>query len=185
MTDITTQLIRSVNEGVPPSFDWLMAAPSLQGEQGLQTAIIISLFTDRRANDDDVIPDGSNNKRGWWADAFPAVDGQGRSSVASAGSAGATNDKIGSRLWLLHREKDMQLVVNRAHDYAVEALQWLVDDGVARRVDVQTGWVDKVSGAITETSQSRSGVLGIGVIVYRNDGSVDKFRFDDFWTDAA
>jgi phage gp46-like protein len=171
MSDITTELIRSVNEGVPPSFDWLLHAASLKGEDGLQTAIIISLFTDRRANADDVIPDGSNNKRGWWADAFPDID----------------NDKIGSRLWLLHREKDMQSVVNRAYDYAVEALQWLVEDGVARRVEVQTGWVDKVSGAITETKtdQSRNGVLGIGVIVYRNNGTVEKFRFDDFWNNKT
>lgn len=171
MTDITTQLIRSVNEGVPPSFDWLLDTPSLKGEDGLQSAIIISLFTNRRANDDDVIPDGTNNKRGWWADAFPDID----------------NDKIGSRLWLLHREKETQSVVNRAKDYVEEALQWLVDDGIARRVDVITGWVDKVSGTITDTktTHSRPGVLGIGVAVYRNDGEVEKFRFDEFWKNAA
>lgn len=171
MTDISTTLIRSINEGVAPSFDWLLDLPSLKGEDGLKTAIIISLFTDRRANDDDVIPDGTNNRRGYWGDAFPVVEG----------------DSYGSRLWLLHREKDMQVVVNRAHDYVTEAMQWLIDDGVASRVDVLTGWVDKVSGAITDTktSQSRTGVLGIGLIVYRNEGSAEEFRFENFWKDAA
>ena len=169
MTDIRTSLFQSLDAGVPPSFDWSISAPSLQGEKGLETAIIISLFTDRRANEDDVIPDGSANRRGWWADVFPDIE----------------NDNIGSRLWLLFREKDMQLVVNRAHDYVVEALQWLIDDGIAKRVDVTTGWVDKISRAITEikTRQSMSGVLGIGIIVYRHDDEPVKYQFEKFWSD--
>jgi phage gp46-like protein len=46
-------------------------------------------------------------------------------------------DQIGSRLWLLSRELQVQEVVRRAHDYAVEALQWLIEDGHARKVDVR------------------------------------------------
>lgn len=167
MTDIRTSLYQPLAAGAPPAFDWRLEGAALAGEAGLESAIIISLFTDRRANDDDVIPDGSDNKRGWWGDSYPDID----------------KDRIGSRLWLLHREKDTQAVMNRAKDYAAEALQWLIDDGVARRVDVTTGWVDKFSGAITDnkTLHSRPGVLGIGIAIYRNDGRVEKYRFDQFW----
>lgn len=162
MADISTSLFQPLDTGTPPAFDWLLDAPSLANDDSLETAIIISLFTDRRANNDDIIPDGSNNRRGWWADTYAEIEG----------------DNTGSRLWLLHREKDMQIIVNRAHDYVVEALQWLIDDGVANHIDVITGWVDKVSGNITETKtrQSMPGVLGIAIVVYRPDNTVHQFQ---------
>jgi phage gp46-like protein len=72
---------------------------------------LISLMTDRRARGDDPIPDGTD-PRGWWAD---AMDGQ----------------QIGSRLWLLERARNLPEVLRLAEDYIKEALQWLVDDGVA------------------------------------------------------
>ena len=171
MTDIRTTLFQPLDVGAPPSFDWQLDTPSLEEDNGLETAIIISLFTHRRANDDDVIPDGSDNKRGYWGDAYSDIE----------------SDLIGSRLWLLFREKDTQAVVNRARDYVIEALQWLIEDGVAHRIDVITGWVDKVSGNITETKtiHARPGVLGIGIAVYRNEDSPQKFRFDHFWEEAA
>lgn len=60
--------------------------------------------------------------------------------------AAAAHDRIGSRLWLLGREKQLAEVVRRAKDYAEEALAWLIDDGVARRVSVtpsvpRQGWL--------------------------------------------
>jgi phage gp46-like protein len=86
----------------------------------LYTAVMISLFSRRRANDDDVLPTQSPNRGGWWADAYAEVDG----------------DKIGSRLWLLNRSTLNQSTLNLAREYALEALQWMVDDGIASSVDV-------------------------------------------------
>ena len=40
----------------------------LELDNGLQTAIYISLFTDRRIGEDDEIPDRSNDRRGYWGD---------------------------------------------------------------------------------------------------------------------
>ena len=98
-------------------FDITLDGPDLGAEHGLRTAVLISLFTDRRAEADDVIPDGTTNRRGWWAD--PA---------------------LGSRLWLLGREKQTAEVLNRARDYAEEALQWLIDEGIAQEVAVTCTW---------------------------------------------
>ncbi|MCA7985153.1 phage head spike fiber domain-containing protein [Burkholderia vietnamiensis] len=88
----------------------------------LETAVLVSLFTDRMANRDDPIPDGSGDPRGWWGDI-------------------GEDKPIGSRLWLLDRSKQTQEVLNNARDYIFEALQWLVDDGVVASIDVQTQWV--------------------------------------------
>ena len=84
----------------------------------LQTAVIISLFTDRRALDADDLPGGPNtDKRGWWGDSF-------------------NRRRIGSRLWLLSREKQLQNVLRRAKEYADEALKWLIDDKLVQRINV-------------------------------------------------
>ncbi|UEP42765.1 phage GP46 family protein [Burkholderia sp. B21-005] len=88
----------------------------------LETAVLVSLFTDRMANRDDPIPDGTDDPRGWWGDI-------------------GEDKPIGSRLWLLDRSKQTQEVLNNARDYIFEALQWLVDDGVVASIDVQTQWV--------------------------------------------
>ncbi len=55
-------------------------------DNSLLTAVIISLFTDRRALDSDEIPDGTRDRRGWWGDSF-------------------RERPVGSRLWLLSRER--------------------------------------------------------------------------------
>lgn len=89
----------------------------LQGDDGLLTAVIISLFTDRRANADDPLPDERvgvpSDRRGWWGDHI--LEDEAR-------------DPMGSRLWLLTREKDQASVVARAQQYADESLAWLIRD---------------------------------------------------------
>jgi len=100
--------------------DLAIAGNDLRTVQGLSTAILISLFTDRRAEDDDELPLGTTDRRGWWGDAFADVSG----------------DRIGSRLWLLRRAKQTQQTLNRAKEYAHEALAWLIDDGVATSLQI-------------------------------------------------
>ena len=141
--------IRTVWRGL--GGEWLVAGPSLAGDDGLETAVVLSLFTDRLAADGDagVAPTA---RRGWWGDAY----------------ADAPGDRMGSRLWQLAREKQTPVVLARAELYAREALQWLVDDGVASTVVVAAEWV-------------RSGVLGLAVTVKRSAAPVASFRFESFW----
>jgi phage gp46-like protein len=49
-------------------------------------------------------------------------------------------DQIGSKLWLLKREKRTLETLNRAEEYAVEALQWMIEDGVADSVEASASW---------------------------------------------
>ena len=115
---------------------------------GLETAVLMSLFLDRRANADDEIPDGGEDPRGWWGDAFATVEG----------------DRIGSRLWLLRRSKLTDETLTRAREYAIEALEWLKEDGVANAVRVET--------EIRGIEQ-----LAIGVEIDRQQGGTQRFAF--------
>lgn len=86
----------------------------------LVQATLISLFSWRKSNDDDGV--NIPNRQGWWGDTF----------------ASETNDRIGSRLWLLRREKLTDDVVARAREYAKESLQWMIDDALASAINVST-----------------------------------------------
>ncbi|MCY4753249.1 phage GP46 family protein [Pelomonas aquatica] len=133
--------------------DWRLAGPSFDVDEGLETAVIVSLFTDRVADAGETGIE-STGRRGWWGDAFADVDG----------------DRIGSRLWKLAREKRTPAVLGRAETYAREALQWLVDDGVARSVTVAA-----------EAVGAQGEVLALAIGVTRSDRPVAQFRFESFW----
>jgi len=93
----------------------------LASDRGLVTAVILSLFADSRAENDDVPPSGDEtDRRGWWGDEFADVEG----------------DRIGSRLWLLDRAKRTNEAVLRAKQYVLEALQWMLDDSVVEEIEV-------------------------------------------------
>lgn len=115
--------------------DWVLDGPSLASGHDLETAILISLFSDRLALPSDETPDG--DRRGWWGDSpqYP----------------------IGSRLWLLDRVKGPRDVPQRAHDYAAEALQWLIDDGVVARFDIAAQWVTPSRLDLIVTANQREG----------------------------
>lgn len=116
----------------------------LATDAGLETPVIISLFTDNRAGDDDELPATETDRRGWWG------------------------GEIGSKLWLLRREKQMQSVVRRAEEYARAALTWMTADGVAKRVTV--------TGSIP-----RTGWLWLDIHIYRPDGREFARKYEYAW----
>jgi phage gp46-like protein len=143
MSDISTVWSRDFARG-----DWAAGGADLQAGNDLETAILISIFTDRETAPDDVISDGTTDPRGWIGDA-------------------GEDYKIGSRLWLLTRAKQTTETLQRASDYIAEALQWLIDDGVVARFDITVEWTrPSMLGALvvaykgdgTETSMNFSWV---------------------------
>jgi phage gp46-like protein len=99
--------------------DWAIANGDLASDGGLDTAVAISLLTDRLANDDDVLPDNSGDRRGWWGDAYlpPLADG--------------TPDHMGSRFWVhLTRALATPETALFAQGDAQEALAWIEQDGI-------------------------------------------------------
>ncbi|MFW5386226.1 phage GP46 family protein [Yersinia sp. 2542 StPb PI] len=82
----------------------------------LTRAVIIFLFTWRRADPDD----DSEQPMGWWGDSYPTIQ----------------NDRIGSRLYLLQRTTLTSKTVELARGYLEQALAWLKDDGVVSRITI-------------------------------------------------
>lgn len=111
MGDIRT--VWSITRG-----DWNLSGADLEAGRDLETAVIISLFTDRLANEDDVLPSG-DDPRGWVGDLDQPV-------------------KIGSRLWLLERSKLTLQTGAIAKSMAAEALQWMIDDGIVSKFEIAT-----------------------------------------------
>jgi phage gp46-like protein len=92
---------------------------NLETDEGLETAVVVSLFSDARAREGDPA-DPNGDPRGWWGDAYLE----------------APDHQLGSRLWLLKRHKTTVDGQIAAINYTKEALQWLLDDRVASTVDV-------------------------------------------------
>lgn len=102
-------------------FDLQLGESDLVADNGLETAVSISLFTDRRVSEDE-LPSLETDRRGWWGDMFPEVD----------------QDRIGSRLWALEREKRTIEVLRRSEELSREALQWMIEDGLAGAITIQS-----------------------------------------------
>ncbi|HFT7991411.1 phage GP46 family protein [Citrobacter sp. Cb021] len=117
----------------------------------LTRAVVISFFTHRRADPDD----NADVPMGWWGDTWPMV----------------ANDRYGSKLWLLQRSKLTNALVNTVRTYLRESLQWMLDDGVVSRIDIDI---------------QRTGIneLGNSIVLWRRDGPVT-ISFNDFWSVIA
>jgi phage gp46-like protein len=113
--------------------DWRLAPPrdrqnpgGLDASAQLASAVILSLFTDKRA------PEGwrpdEPDRRGWWGD-----------KVAPEGEA---LEEIGSHLWLLKNEVATEAIAAQAQVYATEALAWMLRDQVAASVTVEAGLIE-------------------------------------------
>lgn len=113
----------------------------------LFNAVLISLFSDAVAGRDDTTPDGSSDPRGWWA------------------------GPLGSRLWLRARSKTTAQTLALVKADIADALAWLVEDGVAAAIDV-------------ETEYTQRGLLGARVIVRQRDGTRVAVRFAKLWETA-
>jgi phage gp46-like protein len=117
------------------------------------TSLTVSLLGERRADASEV-PDAPR-RRGWWGN--------------------EVNDNIefelGSKLWIvLAQSRKTSENLRRAISYAREALQWLIDDGYLR--DIQ------VSGEFTTIG------LRLEIILLR-DQSVAETRYYDLWTNTG
>ena len=112
-----------------------------QVDAGFETAVLISLFTYRRAEDDDELPGRDEDRQGWWGDSYDDDD-----------------QKIGSRLWLLRRSKATRETIAAAKRYVEEALAWMLSDGVA-------------SSVVVEVERIEVTVLAIRITITKSEGT--------------
>ena len=129
MSSYPTHDLALAFDGAAFAADLVIADGDLVTEDTPAAPILVSLGSDRRAAPDDVLPTGVSplnqpttwsERRGWWGD---ALDRRSR--------------RIGSRLWLLDREKATEQVRLRAQAYVAEALAWMaLDLGVTPDISV-------------------------------------------------
>lgn len=119
---MTTDIVLARNNQGFFDFDFSEAG-DFNTSQSLETAVFVSLFSDARASESEIfIPE---QRRGWIGDVATSVPER----------------RFGSLLWLLEQRRLLQTTVNDAVDYARRALEWMVEDGLLR--DIQ------ISGAVS------------------------------------
>lgn len=109
--------------------DLCLADGDLVLDEGLGSLALMSVMTDARARPGLLDP-GEDDLRGWWGDAL-------------------SPRPLGGLLWTLGRAKATDENRRRAQDFARAALRWMVDDGIAGRVDVVATRQDGVGSGAT------------------------------------
>lgn len=151
--------------------DLVLQGGLLLVDNTLETAVIISFFSNRRAEPDDVLPNedpnhpGGGDPQGWWGDWY-----MGQMLAQQQAVPGTTKPpafRLGSRFWLLSRSKETADVLAKAQQYGQEALQWMLDYGIA--------------SAVTVTSEIvREGVLGVTAQIARGR-TVETYKYQFAW----
>lgn len=120
--------------------------------EDLESAVIISLFTWGRCQADETEENAS--RYGWWGDKIEtdSVDG------------------MGSKLYLLKRQKITEETIQKAREYIEQALKWLLSDDVAEEVTV----------SVERSAVSNDRIDA--VIVIRRGDKRKTLRFNDLWS---
>jgi phage gp46-like protein len=148
------------------TLDLLQTPDNLIDEtKALATAVVVALGTDRRAADDDTLPDDySDDRRGWWAD--------------------TDADKIwggwpiGTRLWLLNRAKitgkeaSAGSTLARVQAYCTEALQPLITNRIASRINID----------VQRTDLER---IDVDITIYRGPLSAIQLQYQILWDEVG
>ncbi len=123
-------------------------------EYGIESAVILSLFLDQRAENDDKLDD-INDKRGWWGDELET-----------------NGDQIGSKLWLMERASTTTRNMIKIKEYIYDALQWMIDDGICANIIVTLERLENDNG-------NRLYCL---IEILKQSGETVAIQFDDLWT---
>ena len=120
-------------------------------DKGLQTAVLISLYTDRYVDPED-LPPNISDPQGWWGDSLLDKEG----------------DRWGSRLWVYDRIGKINTDTrNGMRSACEEALEWMVDEGIAEKV--------VVSAVLVQNTR-----IDISIEIYRPVGE-ENAVFDFLW----
>jgi phage gp46-like protein len=100
--------------------DFILADRDVDRDDGLETAVLITLLTDKHADAGDPLPDDSGYRGGWFGDSLPVVP----------------DYKMGTKLWLLQRAKTVTEIPAIAKEHLLDGFKWMIEDGIVKSVDV-------------------------------------------------
>jgi phage gp46-like protein len=91
----------------------------------LETASLISMFTDAQSDPGDIVYD--TDPRGWWADTYAALEDPALTAIP--------DDRIGCKIWQAFARPRTQDTLNWLRDEVIRCHGWMLTDGVASAVD--------------------------------------------------
>lgn len=131
-------------------FDLVFENGDLQMGESLESAVLISVGSDARAAEKNF--ENTLQDDGWWGE--PTFEG----------------DKWGSLLHTLSHQKNNPNTLLLAKQYAKDSLQWLIDDGVAKTINVDVALENNVAQI---------------EIVLSNGDKAKNFRYEILWDEVA
>lgn len=142
-----------MNNGV---FDIVIENGDFANEDGLDTAIWVSLFTDSRADVSQVLV--PENRRGWMGNLVSEIPER----------------QLGGLLWLAEQRRLNQDTLNENIDHVRKSLEWMVIDGIAVEMDVIGQIIPRTGIAANVTITSKDGVTSNHYIeLWRLTGNAD------------
>lgn len=127
--DISTVWNQALGTG-----DWIIdPTTGLAEGDDLETAVLLSVFTDAAASTEELPSDAQIDRRGWWG------------------------GPIGSKLWLRRNAKPTDILLAQVKADVEEALVWLIDDGIAASIDVVTEYTRPGMLGVQITLHRRTG----------------------------
>lgn len=147
MSDIAIEYKSQIKE-----YDISILNGDLKECDDLDSAVIISLFTWARAAAGEV--DENAPRFGWFGDKIDAD----------------STDSTGSKLYLLKRKKITNQTIMDAREYIEQALQWMIEDGVATEIKAEV-----------ERNASDVNRVDALVQIVRGDRS-RTMKFNDLWS---
>lgn len=140
--------IKLVQKGA--KFDIGFSGADIELTDSLENSVAISLMLDTKAEQrNSEFAHVEHTHGGWWAD---SIDGY----------------EIGSRLWTLCKNKNSEQTKETARKLCVDALQWMIDDGVAKDVTAE----------IIGVSKER---IDVAITITRPDGTNERTEFQINW----
>jgi phage gp46-like protein len=105
-------------------FDFSVTNGDFTTTKGLDSALLMSLFVNKRADSSEV-PTVSK-QQGWWGNTI----------------GNYANYEIGSKLWLLDQARHTNTTLNLAKTYTYDGLSWLMTDQLADRIVVSDNFAN-------------------------------------------
>lgn len=140
--------VRITQDRLTKEFDIQIQNDEFVLDAGLETPVLISLFSDTR---DELRTD---DKRGWWGAAVLEEDRLGA--------------QFGSKLWLLLREKQTEETRVKIREWCNAALQWMLDEGIATKIETDSEYLD-------------IGTVLITIKIERGEQDPLTFKFQYLW----
>lgn len=122
------------------AFDIVIEDGDFANEDGFDTNIWVSLFSDARANESQVIV--PENRRGWLGNLVSEVPER----------------QLGGYLWLAEQRRLNQSTLNEITDYIRKSLEWMIVDEICLKIEVTGNIIPRTGIEATVTITAKDGV---------------------------